>query len=303
MEKIVVIGSSNTDLVIKVEKLPAPGETIIGDRFSLAPGGKGANQAVAVARLGGDVTFITKLAPDVFGNELYSRLVKEKINPDYIFRNATEPSGVALICVDRQGCNTIAVAPGANGTLVKETIDQVKNELAEARYVLMQLEIPVETVNYVAHLACLNHSRVILNPAPATPLPDELYRKLFLITPNETEAGSLTGIPVSSREDMEKAAGILLEKGVENVVITLGAQGSFIKNRAGSRLVSARKVTAVDTTAAGDVFNGALVVALSEGCDLPAAVEFATRASAISVTRNGAQPSIPYRHEVDADRL
>lgn len=303
MEKIVVVGSSNTDLVIKVEKLPAPGETVIGSRFSMAPGGKGANQAVAVARLGGDVTFITKLAPDMFGNELYSRLVKEKINPEYIVRNAAEPSGVALIYVDRKGGNTIAVAPGANGTLVKDTIDQVEKELAEARYVLMQLEIPVETVDYVAHLACRNRSRVILNPAPATRLPDDLYRKLYLITPNETEAESLTGLPVKTREDMEKAAGILLDKGVENVVITLGAQGSFLKSRTESRLVSARKVTAVDTTAAGDVFNGALVVALSEGRDLAAAVEFATRASAISVTRNGAQPSIPYRHEVDTAGL
>ena len=298
MSKIIVIGSSNTDMVIKSKRLPLPGETILGGNFLMNAGGKGANQAVAAARLDGNVTFVTKTGNDMFGTEALLLFEKEGIDIRFIIKDAENPSGVALITVDEKGENSIVVAPGSNGTLSAYDIKDEIFETGNSDLFLMQLEIPVTTVEFVAQKAASKGNRVILNPAPAMQLPDDLLRYLFLITPNETEAELLTGIKVHDIVTAEKAASILLDKGVENVIITMGASGAYIHSNTLSKLIPVIPVTAVDTTAAGDVFNGALAVAISEGKDLEEAVIFANKAASISVTRMGAQASAPYRKEI-----
>jgi ribokinase len=298
MAGIIVIGSSNTDMVIKSEKLPAPGETLLGGKFIMNPGGKGANQAVAAARLGGIVTFVTKTGNDIFGAEATSLFEKEGINIKYIRKDPDNPSGVALITVDRNGENSIVVAQGSNGTLIADDIDPEIFSVESSDIFLMQLEIPVETVEFVARKAFGRGNRVILNPAPACALPEDLYKYLYLITPNETEARMLTGVDVRDVASAETAARIFMKKGVQNVVITMGASGAFILTNQEAILVPGFPVKAIDTTAAGDVFSGALAVALSEGEELKEAVSFANRAASISVTRMGAQASAPFRREV-----
>jgi ribokinase len=298
MSGIKVIGSSNTDMVIKSKKLPAPGETLLGGTFMMNPGGKGANQAVAAARLGGNVTFVTKIGNDIFGSEAAELFSKEKINTKYIVKDAVNPSGVALINVDENGENSIVVAQGSNGTLSAGDINDEVFGTDDSDIFLMQLEIPVETVAFAAKKASANGNRVILNPAPACLLPDDLFRNLYLITPNETEAYILTGIEVNDTASAEAAARNLLEKGVRNVVITMGASGAYMLSDNISLMIPGFPVKAVDTTAAGDVFNGALAAALSEGSDISDAVAFANRAASISVTRMGAQASAPYRYEI-----
>jgi ribokinase len=296
--KIIVIGSANTDMVIKTQKLPVPGETILGGTFLMNPGGKGANQAVAAARLGGKVTFITKRGNDLFGNQAVGLYVKEGIDTRYVVEDAELPSGVAMITVDSTGENSIVVAPGSNGNLLQEDIPSEIFETGEFCILLLQLEIPVTTVEYSAITASENDIKVILNPAPARKLSDNLLKHTWLITPNETEAEILTGIAVLDISSAEIAAASLQNKGVKNVIITMGATGAFIKSENFTGMVPGVKVKAVDTTAAGDVFNGALAVALAEGKDLKEAVVFANRAASISVTRMGAQASAPYRSEV-----
>ena len=300
MEEIVVIGSSNTDLVIKTQRIPEPGETVLGGVFMMTAGGKGANQAVAASRLGGRTTFVARVGKDLFGEKSLENYAKDNLNTDFVFVDEEAPSGTALITVDGKGENCIVVASGANGALSRNDIDAVRERIGKAKYVLMQLEVPIGTVEYAAEVAVTEGAKVILNPAPAAKLSPELMRKLYLITPNRTESQLLTGIPVESWEDAERAADILLAAGVENVVITMGAMGSLLKNASQCVRVPARRVEVVDTTAAGDVFNGALCVALSEGRELVSALEFATTASSISVTHMGAQSSIPTRSEVDA---
>ncbi|MDY3979169.1 MAG: ribokinase [Tidjanibacter sp.] len=299
MKNIVVIGSSNTDLVIKSDRIPEPGETVMGGDFMMAAGGKGANQAVAAARLGGDVVFVASVGDDMFGRNSLEAYRKDGIGTDYIAVDKNAPSGVALITVDRKAENCIVVASGANGLLSIETIDRAADKIAAADFLLMQLEIPMNIIEYVAGKATAYGTKIILNPAPAAALSSELLSKLFLITPNRTECQLLTGVEISSVEDAAKAADVLLDKGVQNVVITLGTKGSLVKNRNICVHIPALEVKAVDTTAAGDVFNGALAVALSEGKDLVEAARFATRCSAVSVTRMGAQPSIPTRKEIE----
>lgn len=298
MSRIIVIGSSNTDMVIKSKKLPVPGETILGGTFLMNPGGKGANQAVAAARLGGNVTFVTKTGNDMFGAETMHIFDKEGIDTRYIIKDYKNPSGVALINVDDNGENSIVVAPGSNGSLSADDIKDEVFETGQSDLFLMQLEIPVSTVEFVAKKAGSNGNRVILNPAPALQLSDDLLRCLYLITPNETEAEFLTGIRVYDKVTAEKAASKLRAKGVQNVIITLGASGSYILSGAISKLIPVTSVKAIDTTAAGDVFNGALLVAISEGKDLPDAMIFANKAASISVTRMGAQASAPFRKEI-----
>lgn len=298
INRITVIGSSNTDMVIKTTKLPAPGETILGGKFFMNAGGKGANQAVAAARLGGKVTFIAKTGDDIFGKQAKQLFESENVNTDYMFTDTENPSGVALITVDSIAENCIVVAPGANSNLQKSDIDQAKDEILRSEIILMQLEIPLEIVMYAAEIGNSAGKKVILNPAPARDLPDELFKKLYLITPNETEAELLTGIKVTDLISAEKAAKILINKGVNIVIITLGSKGAFLYSHEGFKLIAAPKVEAVDTTAAGDVFNGALAVAISEGFALEKAVEFANKAAAISVTRLGAQSSAPYWKEI-----
>lgn len=297
--KIVVVGSTNTDMVIKAAHLPAPGETILGGTFFMNPGGKGANQAVAAARLGGAVTFISKTGNDVFGRQSVQLFEEEGIDTSFMLSDPKHPSGVALITVDDHAENCIVVASGANATLVPQELRKAEPLIGQAAILLMQLEIPVETVAHVAALAAAKGVKVVLNPAPVCSLPPELLKHVTIITPNSTEAEMLTGIPVTDSAAAEQAARAIREQGVDTVIITLGARGSVILHGNTFHHVPAVPVTAVDTTAAGDVFNGALVVALSEGSSIPEAVAFAGKAAAIAVTRLGAQSSAPYRHEVD----
>jgi len=299
IKTITVIGSTNTDMVIKTSKLPAPGETILGGDFLMNPGGKGANQAVAAARLNGKVILVAKTGEDLFGQQAKKLFRSENLDTEYLSSDPLAPSGIALITVDDRGENCIVVAPGANSRLVREDIVNALPALMKSEFILMQLEIPLDTVIYAAEIAHKAGRKVILNPAPAQQLPSELLSMLYMITPNETEAELLTGIPVNDIESAKAAAQLLIEKGVEVVVITMGAQGAFLTTNEYAVLIPSYMVEAVDTTAAGDCFNGALTVALSEGAALKDAVSFANRAASISVTRMGAQASAPYRHEID----
>ena len=298
MGRIIVIGSSNTDMVIKSKKLPAPGETILGGTFLMNPGGKGANQAVAAARLHGKVTFVAKTGNDVFGSEAKQLFDKEHIDTRFLISDDKNPSGVALINVDENGENSIVVASGSNGTLSAYDINEDVFKAEPADIFLMQLEIPVSTVEFVAEKAASNGNKVILNPAPARKLSNDLLSCLYMIIPNETEAEILTGIKVTDAETAEKAARKLYAKGVKNIVITMGGSGAFLFTPSNSKMIYVVPVKAVDTTAAGDVFCGALAVALSEGKNSEEAVVFANKAAGISVTRMGAQASAPYRDEI-----
>jgi ribokinase len=297
MNEILVIGSSNTDMVVKTDELPLPGETKLGGTFFMNAGGKGANQAVAAARLGGNVTLVTKLGDDIFGRQTLEGLKKENIDTKYVFFDENNPSGTALIIVNAAGENCIVVAPGANANLFPADIEKVEN-LRDATVILLQLEIPMDTINYVAKLAKVNKQKLILNPAPAQKLNDELLRGLYLITPNETEAFDLTGILVKDEISASAAADFLLKKGVENVIITLGREGAFFQNGHLKIKVNAPVVEPLDTTAAGDTFNGAITVALTENMEWDKAIRFAVQAASISVTRMGAQSSVPYRKEI-----
>ena len=296
--KIVVIGSTNTDMVIKTGHLPLPGETILGGEFLMNPGGKGANQAVAASRLGGDVAFISKTGNDIFGEQSVENLRREGVNIGNMVIDQENPSGVALITVDSQAENCIVVAPGSNMTLKPDDIGKAVKQIGMAEIVLLQLEIPIETVEYAARIAYKNNKKVILNPAPAQKLSDSILKTIYILTPNETEAEILTGVKVTNTETAEEAAQILKNKGVKIVIITMGANGAFIHTDNLSELISAPEVKAVDTTAAGDTFNGALAVAVSEGLNIREAVQFANTAASIAVTRLGAQASTPYRSEV-----
>lgn len=311
---VCVIGSSNTDMVIKANKLPAPGETVIGGTFLMNPGGKGANQAVAAARLtagtvGTDlsvqptsVTFVANVGNDVFGRQARQQFEREGIQGDFITTDADEPSGVALIGVDEKGENCIMVASGANARLGQDQVAVALNAVTDPdnAVVLVQLETPIPTVEYAIRQSQARGMRVVLNPAPAQSLDQTVLACLYAITPNETEAELLTGIRVTDETTARQAAQRLHQAGVPNVVITLGARGAYVSDASGASLVAAPPVTAVDTTAAGDCFNGALAVGLAEGRTLAEAVAFACKAASISVTRMGAQSSLPHRHEVDS---
>ncbi|GAB3432191.1 ribokinase [Niabella aquatica] len=296
---IVIIGSSNTDMVIRTPRFPARGETVIGSDFLMNAGGKGANQAVAVARLGGKAVFVCRTGNDVFGEDAVRLLTKEGIDTSYIKTECEGASGVAIITVNNAGENTIVVAPGSNAQLSEAQIDEAREPILSAGYVLMQLEIPLNTVMYATKIAFESKVPVVLNPAPAAALPDELYKMVAIITPNEKEAAVLTGIAVTDPVSARKAAKALADKGVAVVIITMGREGALLYDGLTFTHIKAPVVNAVDTTAAGDVFNGALVVALSEGMDLVDAVTFACHASAVSVTKRGAQKSVPYRSELD----
>ncbi len=297
-KKITVVGSCNTDMVIKADRLPIPGETVLGGKFFMNPGGKGANQAVAAARMGGNVTLISKTGNDVFGKQSVMLYDSENIHTNYIFSDPNNPSGVALITVDSNGENCIVVASGANANLFPADIDKAISSIESSNMVLMQLEIPIETVEYVAEIAQKKDIKVILNPAPARALSDKLLKNLYIIIPNRSEAEILSGIKVTDLEKARMAADIISAKGVNIVVITLGSEGALIKEYDQYHFVEAVKVDAVDTTAAGDVFCGTVCVGLAEGKTIIEAVKMAAKAAAITVTRMGAQSSIPYRTEL-----
>lgn len=298
MQKIIVVGSSNVDLTARVRTLPRPGETIGGARLHQANGGKGANQAVAAARLGADVTFLTCLGNDANGEMLSAQFAAEGIDTSKIKFSAT-PTGTALIFVDDNAENCIAVAPGSNNDLLPADVEGIRDSISGAAYMLLQLEIPMPTVEKAILLADEAGVRTILNPAPMAPLSDGILKHVWLLTPNQTEAHSLTGIAVNDEEDARKAADALLAKGVGNVIITMGSKGSLVRTPGETTFVPARKVKAIDTTGAGDVYNGALVAALAEGKSLESAARIATAASAVAVTRMGAQTSAPHRNELE----
>jgi ribokinase len=298
MNKIIVIGSSNTDMVVRSERLPRPGESVIGGGFMMAGGGKGANQAVAVARMGHRVIFTAALGRDMFGDAAVSSYQRFGIDTSYIVRKDA-PSGVALIMVDSAGQNSISVALGANNSLSTEDIRGVLEQVEKDDIVLLQLEVPMATVDAAVDIAAAKGARVVLNPAPAAMVSEQTLSKLYLITPNQTEAQTLTGIEVKDEATASLAAQVLCSRGVGRVVITMGSLGAYLYEEGRGEIIEARKVAAVDTTAAGDVYNGALCAALAEGKSLREALTFATKASAISVTRVGAQPSVPTREEVD----
>ena len=290
---ILVIGSIKTDMTIRASILPAPGETILGGEFKMGRGGKGANQAVAAKGLGGNVTFVCKVGNDVFGNESVQAYAAEGMDISRILRSE-KPSGTALIMVDDSGENCISVAPGANGDISVEDIRSIADLIRSAYYLILQLEIPVAAVVEAAHIAHEAGVCVILNPAPATKLPESIFADIDILTPNQTETAILTGIS----DDPDKAVARLAELGVGRIVMTRGSKGSAVYENGKCTLVDACKVNAIDATAAGDTFCGALCVGLSEGLDLVEAARFATRASALTVQKMGAQESIPYRKDL-----
>ncbi|UXX81051.1 ribokinase [Reichenbachiella carrageenanivorans] len=299
MKKIVVVGSSNTDMIMQLPNIPRPGETLSGGVFTQAAGGKGANQAVAVARAGGAVAFVAKVGQDEFGNQALAGFCAEGIAVSAVTKTAHAASGMAFIFVDAKGENSIGVAGGANDLLTPEDIMQQTSQIEQADILLIQLETPIAAVQKAIALAHVNHKMVILNPAPARVLSEELLAQVDILTPNETEAELLTGIVVSDEASAQQAAQILLGKGVKKVLITVGKQGVWVAENGQIELVPGFEVEARDTTAAGDTFNGALAVALAEDKDLKSAVRFGQAAAAISVTRLGAQPSVPTRNEIE----
>jgi ribokinase len=290
--KIVVVGSSNTDMVVRSGHLPARGETVLGEKFIMTAGGKGANQAVAAARLGAEVAFVARLGRDMFGERSLAGYQAEGIKTDYIVRDDDEPSGVALIVVDERAENIIAVAPGANGRLSPVDVYAAEPALEEADCVLLQLEIPLEAVRAAIDLARRHGVRTILNPAPAQALPDELLRKVDVLTPNEHEAAKLMG------EHADSALEALIARGAGSVVMTCGAAGCEVMSNGKRQQVPGYRVEAVDTTGAGDCFNGALAVALAHGLTLVDAARYANAAAALAVTRFGAQSSMPTDEDV-----
>lgn len=300
MKQIVVVGSSNTDMVFRTSKIPHPGETVMGSNFSIVQGGKGANQAVAVARSGGKVLFIAKVGNDDFGMKARAGYIADGINTKSIIIDNENPTGVAVILVDENsGQNSIVVAGGANSGLTVEDIKNHRDSICDASILLAQLEVPIEAVTYALSEAHSAGVRTVLNPAPACQLSPQMLRTVDIITPNETEAEILTGIKPIDFDTAKLAASTLLQSVNEAVLITLGSKGVFYMNKEGdSFIVPAYTVAAVDTTAAGDVFNGYFVTALAAGASARDAIQLGNRAASISVTRRGAQPSIPYLREL-----
>lgn len=296
-KKILVIGSSNTDMTAKTHALPRPGETVLGGVFAMGAGGKGANQAVAAQRLGGNVQFICKVGRDMFGDNAIAQYKAEGLDVSGILHSSL-PSGVALIYVDDHAENCIVVASGANGDLSEEDIDLSREAIVHCGILLLQLETPIPSVLKAARMAHEAGAMVVLNPAPACPLPEELFRYIDLFIPNETELSTFSGLPVTNAEEAQAAAAAMQRKGVGKIIVTMGSKGALICDGGPAVFVPAHKVKAVDTTAAGDTFCGALCVALSEGKTLKEATEFATAASALTVQKMGAQNSIPFRKDI-----
>ena len=298
--KILVIGSVNVDHVLDVEALPLPGETSAGSNYRLTPGGKGANQAVACARLGGNTQFLACVGDDPGGHEAVAALAGDGIDTSALEVSTGSRTGVALIFVNTQGENCIGLSAEANAELTMETVRKNRSSITASDYLLMQLEVPLDSIALAASIAKEAQTLLILNPAPATELlSNELLGCIDIITPNQTEAEILTGISVDSEDSAMRAADFLHQRGIATVIITMGASGAYVSCQTGKQMIPGYRVNAVDTTAAGDTFNGALVTALSEGKELLEAVNFANVAAALSVTKGGAQSSIPLRKELE----
>ena len=291
--KIYVIGSSNTDMVVKSNFLPKPGETVIGDTFLMNPGGKGANQAVSACKLGADVTFITKVGNDMFGKKAVNNFKKIGIKTDYIRIDKNNSSGIAIIMVDKSGENSISVAPGANNSLTIKDVNFIEEKLKADDYVLIQLEIPKTVVEYLIEICNKLKVKLILNPAPFQKISDYHLSQVNTITPNEIETEYLSGIKVKDKETAKKASKILINKGIKNIIITMGEKGAFYKSSSFEGLIPTKKVSVIDSTAAGDTFNGALVAGLSMKMDMLTSIDFANNAATYSVTKLGAQSSAP----------
>lgn len=297
MKNICVIGSLNMDLVVNVDAMPKPGQTIIGSNFKEVPGGKGANQAVAMARLNGNVSMIGKVGEDGFGQTLISSLKNDKVDTTYI-QTAKGSTGVALITVDKNAQNSIVVSPGANFEVKEEDIDNNIKAIENSEIVVLQLETPLNTIKYALNKAKELNKYTILNPAPAVKLDDEIIKNVDLLTPNETELEIISGVSIETEEDIQKAAQIMIEKGVKELIVTLGSKGSLYINKEKSMFKKAYKVEAVDTTAAGDSYTGALAVALSQDKGIADAMDFASKVGALSVLKEGAQSSLPTLEDV-----
>ncbi len=300
MNKLVVLGSVNADHVLQVASFPRPGETLLGHGYAVIPGGKGANQAVAAARLGADIAFIACVGDDSFGHKMIKEFALDGINTQAVMVETDKPTGIAMIQVAATGENSICISAEANACLTPERLMPHNQLIEQADTLLMQLETPIATITRAANIAKQAGTRVVLNPAPAQPLSDELLAVVDLITPNETEAELLTGIKVTDMASAQVAANVLHVKGISEVMITLGSQGVWISTNGIGKQVKGFRVDAVDTTAAGDTFNGGLLAGSQSGLALDEAIRFAHAAAAISVTRVGAQTSIPSKAEVTA---
>ncbi len=298
-KRVVVVGSYNTDLTIKTKKIPRPGETVIGGVFSRGGGGKGANQAIAAARVGASVSLIARIGEDPLGKEAMTRLMEEQIDTQHVLIDAEVPTGVAFIVVDDHGENSIVVASGANACLTPSDVERASDTIASAKVLLVQLESPLDAVRAAIALAHTNGLTVILNPAPAHSLDSHLLNEIDIITPNAVEAEMLTGIKIADEQSLCAAAQALLQFGIGRVLITLGKRGVFSATKVKRELIRAFKVHAVDSTGAGDVFNGALAAFLADEMPVEDAARMASAAAAIAVTRMGAQVSAPYRSEIE----
>ncbi len=296
---LVVLGSINADHILNLNTFPTPGETVIGNQYQIAFGGKGANQAVAAGRSGANIAFIACTGEDDTGERIRTQLISDNVDIEPVSTIAGESTGVALIFVNGEGENVIGIHAGANAALSPSLVEAQRDRIAQASTLLMQLESPIESVLAAANIAHQHQTTVVLNPAPAQALPDELLTLVDIITPNETEAEKLTGINVRNDEDAANAAQALHEKGIKTVIITLGSRGVWASVEGEGQRVAGFHVEAVDTIAAGDTFNGALVTALLEDKPLADSIRFAHAAAAIAVTRKGAQPSVPWREEID----
>lgn len=295
--KLTVLGSINADHVISVPHFAKPGETLIGYGYHINYGGKGANQAVAAARLGAQVSFIGCIGDDDIGREMKRAFEKDGIDTQAIVSVSGETTGIAMIQVADSGENSIVISAGANAALNESLVEAFSRQIIEADYLLMQLETPLNAIIKAAKLAKQQGTRVVLNPAPAQPLPDELLAYVDIITPNETEAELLTGVTVTDEKSAVESARVFHAKGIPTVLITLGSKGVYVSEQGNGRIIAGFRVEAKDTTAAGDTFNGGLITALLEHKPMAEAIRFAHAAAAISVTRKGAQPSIPSRAE------
>lgn len=298
-KKLIVLGSINADNIMNINRFPKPGETVISNDYQVAFGGKGANQAVAAGRSGANIQFIAAVGEDAIGEQIYEQLKKDQIDVHSVQIIPQEKTGVALILVNQQGENQITIYAGANAALTPKHLQSYQQDIIAADAILMQLETPIATIETAAKLAKENNTQVIVNPAPAQPLSDEILKNIDIITPNETEAESLTGIAVNSENDANLAAQYLHKKGIMTVIITLGHKGAWISVNGLGKLICGYRVNAIDTIAAGDTFNGMLVTALLENKTLCQSVKYAHAAAAIAVTRSGAQQSIPWREEVE----
>jgi len=299
MANVLVIGSSNTDMVVRVRDIPVPGQTVMGDDMQTFAGGKGANQAVAARRAGGEVCFVAAVGGDDFGKAAVEGFINEGIDTHAVQVLPGVPSGVAMIFVSDQGENCIGVAPGANMKLTPDMLDSRSSVFERSSHLLVQLEIPMKTVEAAVRMAREYDVKAILNPAPAAALSDQVLSGLYCITPNETEAEALTGISVGNLDDARSAADALLARGVENVILTLGESGALLINADGEYHQAAESVNVVDTTAAGDTFNGVLASCLAEGLSLQESMRLAVAGATLSVQRQGATDSVPSRHEFD----